>query len=224
MITENILNKKFDKIYVITSPLTYKERIDNLKFLKEENIKYQLIVSTHKDNIKKVKNSRQTELSLNNAYYSIFIDAVVNDYKKICTLEDDIFLEKNYQDKLEEYLSKLYSDWDVINLGYHYYGKYNINGKIIDSAEYKKDIIFHQIQEPEEIIGTHCMAFKSSVFKYIIEKLKDTLEPFDYFLYKNIYYNFNCFQLRKKIFLAKSFRAPESGNDLPYKIYKSAIN
>ena len=224
MEAKNILNKEFDKIYVITSPSTYKERADNICFLKEEKINFQLIVSTHKDNIKNVENARQADLSLNNAYNSIFIDAVINGYNKICTLEDDIFLEKGYQDKLQEYFKIVDSSWDIINLGYHYHGVYNIDGELIDASKYDKDIIFHKIKEPEEIIGTHCMAFKRSVFKNILLKLKDNLEPIDYFFYKNIYYNFNCFQLRKKIFLARSYRAPECDNNLPYKIYKNAIN
>jgi len=220
----NIFNKKFDKVYLITSPLTYKERLQNIQRIKNQ-INLQLIVSTHKDNIIKIDNVRQSDLSLNNSYYSIFIDAIINNYNTICTLEDDLFLTKGYSKLLKKYFKSIDENWDVLNLGYHVHGEYYINDKKTWSLKYDDEsIIFHKIKKPEEIIGTHCMAFKSTIFKHIIEKLKSNTEPMDYFMYKNVYYDFNCYQLRKKLFYGSSYRDYEYDSKYFYKKFKSSID
>lgn len=224
----NILNKIFDKVFLITSPITYNDRLSNIKSLQKE-IDCEIVVATHIDNLKENEKLNRQNCSLNYAYFSIFINALINNYNSICTIEDDLYKTSDYAEKLEEYMKDVDSDWEILNLGYHYHGSLTVNDEVKDVSDqsvkdYEETITFHKIVQPEAIIGTHIMGFKKSVYTPILNLLKDNNLPIDWFLYKNgFYYVYKSYQLRKKLFLGKSFREQEVDSKLEHKEYISSL-
>jgi len=206
----SILNSYFDKIYLITSPITYEERTISIDRLKKHNIDFQIVVSPLKDNFKAGELIKQADCSLNSAYCSIFIDSIINNYNKICTFEDDIFLNPDFENILNEYFSLL-NVWDILHLGYNSYNPF------------EKNIIFKKINKHDKILGTHAMGFASSTFKQMIEMLESNIgQPIDVLLYEKFYKQFNSYTLQKNVFLSSSFRSNEFELD-NYKFYKSSI-
>ena len=206
----SILNSYFDKIFLITSPVTYEERITSINRLKEHNIDFQIVVSPLKDNFKTGDLIKQADCSLNSAYCSIFIDSIINNYNKICTFEDDIFLNPGFENILNEYFSLL-NTWDILHLGYNPFNTFD------------KSNIFKKINKGDIIFGTHAMGFVSSTYKHMIKMLESNIgQPIDVLLYEKFYKDFNSYTLLKNVFLSSSYRSNELELD-NYKFYKSSI-
>lgn len=215
----NILNSFFEKIYVISSYPTQNRLNHLLLFLDKEDIQYELIISPQK---KYFKDKNEDDLwigkgafSLLSANESIFLKEFYKKSESFCILEDDIYFDIDYKNKLTRVFKKLSNDWDILNLGFH--KNTPINNKIVDG-----DIIY-KLQKMEEIVGAHMVVYKKNVVSFVLAELEKNKLPMDWFLTKNVYSNFNTYTCVDKIFYASSLRKAEQNLSDYYTRYESEI-
>ena len=214
----NILNKYFNKVYVISSYATYSRLSDLLPFLDKENIKYELIISPKKKYFKPDYNitlANEGNQSLTSANESIFLKELYIKSDSFCVMEDDVFFDLEYEIKLTKFFNQLPSDWDILNLGYHDHSP--INSKMI------ADISYYKLNKNEEIVGTHIISYKKHTVQHLLNVIENSIYPMDWFLTRNVYSQFNTYTCSNKIFYSSSFRKNEN-RDSFYKKYKSEID
>lgn len=212
----NILNQLFGKIYIISSYPTYNRLSTLINFLNDENIKYELVIAPKKKYFKPdyektlVNESNQSLISANE---SIFLKEKIVESESFCVIEDDIYFDKNYHDKLISFSTDLPNDWEILNLGYHK------NTPVI----YNQDLSYYKLKQNEEIVGTHIVVYRKNVVDFLLSSIETCIYPMDWFLTKQIYSNFNTYICTNKIFYASSYREYESDKNEFYKKYKSEI-
>jgi len=211
------MNIYFSKIYVISSYQTQNRLNDLIPFLNKENIQFELIIAPKKKYFKPdytktiVNEGAQSLISVNE---SIFLKEKFIKSESFCVIEDDIFFDDHYSDKLKILFNKLPVDWDILNLGYHAHTPINL--KLNENG------VYYKIKEDDEIVGTHIVVYKQHTVQALLESIENSTVPMDWFL-KNVYSKFNTYTCVDKIFYASSYRGYESDKNLFYKKYKSEI-
>ena len=212
----NVLNKYFNKVYVISSYATHSRLSDLLPFLDKENIKYELIISPKKKYFKPDYNitlANEGNQSLTSANESIFLKESYLKSESFCILEDDIWFDINYKEKLNLFFTGMSNDWEILNLGYHPHTPISFND----------NLSYYKLKRDVEIVGTHFVAYKNNVINYTLEKIESNSFPMDWFLSKTICPNFNTYICTDKIFYQSSYRSYELDKNKSYKKYKSEI-
>lgn len=213
----NILNQLFNKIYVISSYPTQNRLKSLTGFLNILDIKFELVIAPKKKYFKPdyemtlVSESAQSLISANE---SIFLKEKIIESESFCVIEDDIYFDKNYHDKLTLFLTNLPNNWEILNLGYHK------NTPI----KYNEDLVYYKLKNNEEIVGTHIVAYKKNTVQCLLHSIENCIYPMDWFLTKQIYSKFNTYTCTDKIFYASSYREYESDKNEFYKKYKSEIH
>jgi len=214
----NVLNKYFNKVYVISSYATQNRLNDLIPFLNKENIQYELIIAPKKKYFKPDYNTtlaNEGNQSLTSANESIFLKESYIKSDSFCVMEDDIFFNIEYEIKLSKFFNQLSSDWDILNLGHH--DQSSINSKMNDDKTYYK------LNKNEEIVGTHIVSYKKHTVQNLLNIIENSIYPMDWFLTRNIYSDFNTYTCSDKIFYSSSYRKTEKKN-MFYKKYKSEID
>ena len=212
----NILNKHFNKVYIISSYAT-QNRLDELMLiLKKENIDLEVVIAPKK----KYFNPDYTKTHCNEVTQShisvtesIFLKESYLKSETFCIMEDDVFFSNNYSNMLENFFIKLPSDWDIVNLGYHEYTSLKIN----------PNQLYYKIDRDERICGTHIVGYKHHVVDHVKNALEKCIYPLDWFLNDNVYPQFKTYVPTEHIIYASSFRSDDLTKDAFYKKYKSAM-
>ena len=211
------MNQFFKKIYVISSYPTQNRLNDLIPFLNKENIQYELIISPKKKYFADENNEGlwlgKGNFSLISANESIFLKESYLKSESFCILEDDIWFDINYKEKLNLFFKDVSNDWEILNLGYH----------PRTSTSFNDNLSYYKLKRDEQIVGTPFVAYKNNVINYILEKIESNIEPMDWFLSKTIYPNFNTYTCTDKIFYQSSYRSYELDKNESYKKYKSEI-
>ena len=211
------MNQFFKKIYVISSYPTQNRLNELIPFLNKENIQYELIISPKKKYFKPdydktlVNEGAQSLISANE---SVFLKESYLKSESFCILEDDIWFDINYKEKLNLFFTGMSNDWEILNLGYHQH----------TSISFNDNLSYYKLKRDEQIVGTHFLAYKNNVINYILEKIESEIYPMDWFLSKTIYSNFNTYTFMDKIFYASSYRENELDKSEFYKKYISGID
>jgi hypothetical protein len=215
----NILNDKFDKVFVISSHSTY-HRLNNIKDkFHDLGISYELIISPDKryfddySTIDKIEWIGSGNKSLISANESILLKSKIEKYNSICIFEDDVFFTPDYLKMLINFFKELADDWQILNLGYHAHSNVNMNSK-------NK---VHKIIKDDVIIGTHAVCYRENIYDELLRGFLQNKYPIDWFLYKTIYYKYVSYIPTDKIFCASSYRKHEVDINEDYKLYKSEI-
>jgi len=213
----NVINQFFEKVYIISSDSTRNRIPDLLDFLKTENINYELIFAPKKKYFNDYNDEKlwlgKGAFSLISANESIFLKELYLKSKSFCILEDDIWFDINYEEKLNLFFNNIPNDWEIFNLGYH---KNTF-------TPFNNNLLHYKLKNDEEIVGTHFVAYRHNTINYILEKIESNLYPMDWFLSKTIYSKFDTYMCTDKIFYASSYREYESDKNEFYKKYKSEI-
>jgi hypothetical protein len=214
----NILNKYFNKLYLISSYPTQNRINDVISFFKNENIKFELVIAPKKKYFKPDYNitlANEGNQSLTSANESILLKESYIKSDSFCIIEDDIFFDTEYEIKLSKFFNQLPSDWDILNLGYHEHSPINL--------KINNDITYYRLNKNEEIVGTHIVSYKRQTVQHLLNIIENSIYPMDWFLTRNIYSDFNTYTCSDKIFYSSSFRKCEN-KDMFYKKYKSEID
>jgi len=212
----NILNKTFDKIYVIGSFATQNRYNDFNNKLKEEQIDIEWVIAPKK----KYFLQRWTEESPNlpgawshqSVVESIFLKSKLLGLNNFLILEDDIIFDDHYINKFQAFYSTVSDNWQILNMGYHFHSK-----QVESNIYYKFDCGSY-------LIGTHAIAYKNDTFDIILNELDICQHPFDIFLNNCIYNKFNTYVATEKMFYQSSYRSYEGDKNANYKKYVSGID
>lgn len=211
----NVLNKHFDMVYLVTSFSSQERLKDILPYLNKENIHYTLITAPDKryfsDYYIKGHQIDKGNTSLASANQSILLHAKYNNYKKFCVLEDDIYFEENYQEKVDLFFSCIPKNWQLVNMGWHAHMTY-----MTDSPVYEK------IEKDNNIVGCHMIGY-NNVTDFMIRSHKKFKGILDLWLAEKIFYKKRSYLATEKIFLQQSYREEDVDKYEDYKKYKSAI-
>lgn len=212
----NILNEKFAKLYIISSYNTQNRLNDLYPFFNQENIDVEIVIGPKKKYIKpdytKTNCSEGTQSHIS-ATESIFLKESYLKSETFCIMEDDVFFDKNYKNKVDKFFSNLPTDWDVVNLGYHEYTTLNIN---YGFPTYK-------IVKGERITGAHILGYKHHTVEFIKNVIENCVWPWDWFLNDEVYPHFNTYVPTERIFYASSYRDCDPIQDFNYPKYKSSV-
>lgn len=212
----NILNKMFDKIYVIVSFATQNRYHDFNKKLKSEQIDVEWIVAPKQKYFLQQWSDDAPNLPGNwshqSAFESIFLKSKLLELNNVLILEDDVIFDNQYLEKFERYYLTVPDDWQVLNMGYHFH-----------SIQVESDI-YYKFNHDGFLIGTHAIAYKNETFNTILNELDTCTYPIDIFLSKYIYKKFNTYVAAEKMFYQSSYRSYEGDKDASYKKYISAVD
>lgn len=213
----NILNQIFNKIYVVTSYPTQNRLSELMSFLNTEHINYELVIAPKKKYFGDYNDQNiwigKGAFSLLSANESIFLKECYIKSNTFCILEDDIFFDKLYKEKLTTLMEILPSDWQILNLGYH------VNSSVLSDHS----VVCKKLKEKDYFVGTHIVGYKSNVIESLLNKIDKNAYPIDAFINNNIS-ELNIYTSLDKIFYASSFRENEIDKSEFYKRYKSEIS
>ena len=179
----NVINKHFDKVYVITTSLETERQSYILEYLSKNNIEYNIRVSVPykflqdyyiKDlwNSEIITNYKNISLCL--CYLSIFKECLYNKTYRVLIFEDDIIFENDYIEKFERFMSSIKNDWDILNFGYHH-KKFEDGWKYFEVNEF--------VSDAEVSWTTHMVAFnKELTLRNLSDKIINSTMPIDYII------------------------------------------
>ena len=187
------LKKYFDKIYCINLDRRkdrWEETIKELDKwgLTDEVERYSGVDGNSLKNETQIKDG---ELGILNTHLKIINESKEKNYENILILEDDIeFTEKIKL--LDEYMSIVPNDWDMIYFG----GNHNKHmGK-------KINYINDKIIKLKETYGIHCVAINNSIYDLILNVIDKRKKPIDVY-YADIQKNYNCYGFNPSIALQR---------------------
>ena len=232
----NIINKIFDKIYVINLKKDYIKRKAMEVQLNKLQIEFCFFdaidgkMSPYKEIyenylIKPInfKGSHYLEKSLNKkvlgSYGSlgilktmekIYEDALLNNYKKILTLQDDAVFDNDFNSKFEEYIKDIPNDWKILSLG--------VSQHIWSPVEFIKDKNFYKT--PYHTDGAFAIGFDSTIFKRMLNEIREFNCNYDSGPIRNIYkeYPKDCYTLYPNLVIARlsNSRTQQDRNMIEY--------
>ena len=212
----NILNKHFNKLYIISSYASENRLVDQIPFFAKENMDLEIVIAPKKKyfnpDYTKTRCGEGTQ-SFISTIESIFLKESYIKSDTFCIMEDDVFFDNNYSEKLERFFTKLPSDWDIVNLGYHEYTSLKIN----------PNELYYKIDKEERICGTHIVGFKHRVVDHVKNAIEKCIYPWDWFLSDDVYPHFNTYVPIEHIVYGSSYRENENNKHLFYKKYASSV-
>lgn len=177
----NILNKFFEKIYVITC-VDFNTRH---KFIKQQFKKFKIDFSffiapeqyLFVDNI-----LSRSEQSLLYAHKECIVNAKINGYKNILICEDDVLFKNKPRKNFKEFIQVLPNDWDAIQLGNQLWASKWLHREKIKDNLYR---FYHGT-------GSHCIGINQKAYNNMISSLESNNNPAD-FAYYEMYKELKCY-------------------------------
>lgn len=200
--SESLINEYFDRVYVVNMEHQTGNRIKVINQLRKANINYELFEATNGyegeplqkwdeyksqplGNLRRYPELNEREISRGKkfiesagavgyifTYLRILRDAKNRGFKRILILEDDVILANNFESKLQSFLSKLPSDWKVLQFGASQYGWESFNLETAANEGFYKP-------RKLETTGSFAIAFDMSIAEELIEAEESFESPFD---------------------------------------------
>jgi hypothetical protein len=172
----HILNKFFQKVFVITTGCP-NERYEYISsYLNRINLNFELRVSVNKSffttKIWLNHEMNQSEQSLSSIYASIFYENYFNKIDSFVVLEDDNIFCDEFESKFQTFFQHLPNEWDVLHLG-----DYNLKENI------KSENVNEYVDKIYLKYTTNCMVFRNiENYKIIAEMIDRSQYQIDYVL------------------------------------------
>lgn len=181
------LKNHFEKIYCINLDRRtdrWGESVDEFKKWGIEN---------SVDRYSAVDGKSLTEEDLNNfldlgnmglitTHINILEESIKEGYENILLLEDDVYFTPEIL-KYQEYLDLVPSDWDMIYFG----GNHNLHM----GAQLNK--INNKVAKLHSTYGLQCIVVKNTLFKPMLDVIKEKKAPIDVYYAKVAQKNYNCY-------------------------------
>jgi len=191
---KNLLNKIFDKIYVINLKQEVEKKIIIEKKLKELNIEYTIFEAVDGQKLKNVKLLNYGTLGAVGcrlSHMKILEDAVKNNYTSILVFEDDVIFRKDFNKHLEEQYSTIKNNnvnWKLLYLGCSYHG---LPKNIKNSIDYVETI--------GNAYGAFAVGIHKDIYNVILNHIKNTNKVYDDILAQNIQPNYKSIVFNPQI-------------------------
>ena len=201
------MKKYFDKIYCINLDRRedrWNETLEELKKwgLSDSVSRYSAIDGNTLNNHTIINNG---ELGILTTHINIITEAKENNYNNILILEDDIEFTEEIK-KLDEYMSLVPSDWDMLYFG----GNHNKHiGKQINFLNEK-------IIKLNETYGIHCVAINNSIYDLILNLISERKKAIDVY-YADIQKSYNCYGFNPSIALQRESFSDIQNKNVNYK-------
>ena len=201
------LKKYFDKIYCINLDRRtdrWNETQTELKKwgLEDGVVRYSGVDGNSLKNETQIKDG---ELGILNTHINLINESKEKGYKNILIMEDDVEFTNNIE-LLDEYMSLIPNDWDMIYFG----GNHNKHmGKKIN---YLND----KIIKLNETYGIHCIAIKDTIYDLILQLVKHRKKAIDVY-YADIQKNYNCYGFNPSIALQRESFSDIQNKNVNYK-------
>ena len=121
-------------------------------------------------------------MGLITTHINLLTESIKEGYESILLLEDDIYFTPeilNY----EEYMDMVPDDWDMIYFG----GNHNLHM----GAQLNK--INDKVARLHSTYGLQCIAVKNTVYKPMLEKIKEKKLPIDVYYTNLVQKKYNCY-------------------------------
>lgn len=205
-----LLNKFFDKIYVITCDFLLERHLYIKNHFKEKNIKFEYKSAVTSRLFKSHNTLTETEISLVNAHLHCIIDAKLNKYKNILICEDDVSFIDDVHNQFFNFIKRVPKDWDFLQLGN------NADGGEWLAREKIKDNLY----QFKWGTGSYCIGINSKVYDICISNFSRFDNPPDFSYYK-LYKNLKAFCPER--FLADSISFRYYNNSFAH-IFESTVD
>jgi hypothetical protein len=176
---KNLLNKIFDKIYVINLKQDVEKKNIIEKKLKELNIDYSIFEAVDGNKLKNVKllsYGSVGAVGCRLSHMKILEDAIKNNYNRILVFEDDVIFRKNFNKHI---------NWKLLYLGCSYHG---LPKNIKNSIDY--------VETMGNTSGAFAVGIHKDIYNVILNHIKNTNRVYDTILalyiqpnYKSIVFN-----------------------------------
>jgi len=178
----NVINKYFDKIYIITCKEDSNRHDLVFKQLQKFNIQnYQFIVSIEHERLIPNSNISTQEMSLIISHINCVFLSKLNKLNNICILEDDFLLLDDYEEKMDIFMKNLPYNWGYLHLGVPSW-TYNFGEP--ESSTFN-DYVKHLKFAP----ASHFIGLNSRCFDHILSTFTEFDMPVDHMYHKKIYSN-----------------------------------
>jgi GR25 family glycosyltransferase involved in LPS biosynthesis len=201
-----MLNNYFDKIYI----LNLKKRSDRLnellpklESLSIDNFKiFNGIDGSLMKNIWRVYGnkyfSNENYLACSLSHISIWNDAILNGYKKILILEDDVKIINSINEKIVYYNDQIPENWDLLYLGFI---PLSDDCSMWDYKVINDQFISDNVFKAKNLWGLYSYAIGENLMKHTIEVYKNTFPmEIDRYFVENIQQNWNCLGITPQLF------------------------
>lgn len=204
---KSIINLFFDKVCVITCD-SFVERHDYIsKHFLLKNIEFEFFVSINNKLLIETDISN-TEKSLSVSHLNCVINAKLNKYNSILICEDDVNFIENIEYEFINFIEKLPSDWNFLQIGNQFWADKWLRREYINKNLYKF----------KWGTGSHCIGINSNSYDILIDRFKILDMPVD-FMYYDLYSKMNCYS--PEHFLADAL---SKNNHLEYYSKKHIFN
>lgn len=158
------INNLSKNIYVIN----LKERTDRKLHIEDQLKKincteYKLIEGINGNTLLNKTRLRNGMFGLVNTYLKIYDEWIQKDCDDIIIIEDDCLFVENFNEKLEDYIKNVPSDWDMLYFGANH--NYHMGKKTIKINE--------KCIKLNNSYSAHCVLLKKKVFEELIENIKN---------------------------------------------------
>jgi GR25 family glycosyltransferase involved in LPS biosynthesis len=158
------INDLSKNIYVIN----LKERTDRKSHVEDQLKKincteYKLIEAINGNTSLNKTRLKNGMFGLVNTYLKIYNEWIQKDCADIIIIEDDCLFVENFNEKLEDFIKNVPSDWDMLYFGANH--NYHMGKETIKINE--------KCIKLNNSYSAHCVLLKKKVFEELIEKIKD---------------------------------------------------
>jgi GR25 family glycosyltransferase involved in LPS biosynthesis len=176
----NIINKYFEKVYIITCKEDTNRHDLVFKQLQKFNIQnYEFIISI--DHERLISNSMIStqEMSLIISHINCVFLSKLNKLNNICIFEDDFLLLNNYEEKMEDFMKNLPSDWSYLHLG--------VPSWTYNFSEPEFTIVNNFVRHLKFAPASHFIGLNSKCFDHILSTFTNFDMPVDHMYHKKVY-------------------------------------
>ena len=158
------INNLSKNIFVIN----LKERTDRKLHIEDQLKKincpeYKLIEGINGNTLLNKTRLKNGMFGLVNTYLKIYDEWIQKDCDDIIIIEDDCLFVENFNEKLEDYIKNVPSDWDMLYFGANH--NYHMGKKTIKINE--------KCIKLNNSYSAHCVLLKKKVFEELIENIKN---------------------------------------------------
>lgn len=155
------INTIFDKVYVITCSNFVDRQMYITEHFKNHNIDFEFRSSINKALFTQMTCVTDSELSLLLGHLHCIIDARLNKFNQILICEDDVEFCPDFTKKVAEFVTKVPTDWEFLQLGNHY----------LSTHWLRRDIVDQNVYRFKWGTGSHCIAIRNIAYDATIEAL-----------------------------------------------------
>ena len=216
--SSSILNRYFDHVYVVNLKQNTVNRLKIANHLMQRGVKFELFEGTNGyageplgrfeeyrkhqiGDLKRYSAFNEKEISENRlfiespgaigyiyTYVKILKDAQKKGYSRFLILEDDVILDKHFENRFSDFLQKIDDAWKILQLGASQY-----SWDRVDMPEAKSEGFY--LPRVLDTCGSFAIAFDSSVVDELIEAESAFEAPFDHLPLGEIYEKYlgKCF-------------------------------